>query len=54
MYGLLNFAIIVVSVILICCAWLILKFLKAWENWDLSKREDLLGVLTDMQNKGDP
>jgi Mn2+/Fe2+ NRAMP family transporter len=53
MYGLLNFAIVVVSIILVCCAWLILKFLKASEKWELWEGEDMLGVLLDKQNKGD-
>jgi hypothetical protein len=52
MYGLLNFAIIVVSIIWVCCAWLILKFLKA-SDWELGEGEDMLGVLPDKQNKGD-
>jgi hypothetical protein len=53
MYGLLNFAIIVVSVVLVCCAWLIFKFLKALEDWDLTERDDMLGVLPETQNKSD-
>jgi len=55
MYGLLNVAIIVVSFILICCAWLVLKFLQAWEDGDSAgtEQEDVLGVMAEMRNRND-
>ncbi|MCW5297938.1 hypothetical protein DXT88_07085 [Herbaspirillum lusitanum] len=53
MSGLLDFAIMVVGIIFIFCGWLVLKFLKAWEDWDIWERENMLGRLTERRNNGD-
>lgn len=38
MHSFFNVGIVMVGAILVCCGWLVLMFLRAWDYWDVADK----------------